>query len=51
MVRTSLRLDDKLYDQLLKVAKKHRRSTNNMICYIIEKYIENELWKMKNTLN
>lgn len=50
MVRTSLRLDDKLYDKLVKIAEKDKRSLNAEINYIIEKFIENYLWQIKNTL-
>ena len=42
MVITSLRIDEKLYDELIKVAVEEERSINSMIIYIIKKYLENK---------
>ena len=48
MITTSLRIDEKLYEKLKKIAKKDKRSINTEILYILEKYIESRIWQTKN---
>jgi hypothetical protein len=39
-IKFLLRLDSDLYDELIETAKKEKRSINQMICYILEKYLK-----------
>ena len=51
MITTSLRIDEKLYLKLKKLAKQDKRSINTEILYILEKYIDSRLWQIKTHSN
>lgn len=44
MTTTTLRIQQVLYDKIVKKAQEERRSINAEIQYIIEKYIEMTTW-------
>lgn len=41
-VTISIRLTDKNYEEIKKIAEKEKRSINGQINYVIEKYIEEQ---------
>ena len=42
MISTNLRIDEKLWKELKKIALEQERSVNGQINYIIKKYIEEQ---------
>lgn len=40
MTRFTLRLNDEVYQKLLKIAEKEKRSLNSQIEYALEKFVE-----------
>ena len=46
IVPTTLRIEEELKEDLICIAEKEKRSLNNLINYILEKYVEEE--KSKN---
>lgn len=45
MIQTTLRLDEKLYEKIVKLAEKDKRSINQEIIYIFEEYLSMVKWK------
>lgn len=48
MIFTQLRIEEKLYEKIKKLATKDKRSINSEICHAIEKYVEQRLWQIAN---
>ena len=40
MVTTTLRIEDELYEKIVKLAEEEKRSVNSEIVYILEKFIK-----------
>ncbi len=40
MVTTTLRIEDELYEKIVKLAEEEKRSVNSEIIYILEKFIK-----------
>lgn len=47
MTTTTLRIKQVLYEKLIKLAENDKRSINQEIQYIIERYIEMMTWQLK----
>ena len=39
-IQTGLRLDEQLYEKIREVAVKEKRSLNNLIEYVLQKYVQ-----------
>lgn len=40
MITTTLRIDEELYEKIVKIAEEEKRSVNSEIVYILEKFIK-----------
>lgn len=47
MITTTIRIDEVLYEKLVKLALKEKRSINSQLCIIIEQYLEMTKWNTK----
>ena len=47
MITTTIRIDEVLYEKIVKQALKEKRSINSQICFILEQYIEMIKWNNK----
>lgn len=47
MITTTIRIDEVLYEKIVKVALKEKRSINSQISFILEQYIEMLKWNNK----
>lgn len=49
-LQTTIRIDEKLWEKLKKLAEKDNRSLNKEINFILAQYVEQRLWQIKNTI-
>lgn len=47
MITTTLRVDPRLYDYIVKNAEKDKRSINSEILFILQRYVEMTSWYLK----
>lgn len=47
MITTTIRIDEVLYEKLVKLAQKEKRSINSQLVIIIEQYLEMIKWNNK----
>lgn len=47
MTTTTLRIKQVLYEKLIKLAESDKRSINQEVQYIIERYIDMMIWQLK----
>lgn len=47
MITTTIRIDEVLYEKLVKLAQKEKRSINSQLVIIIEQYLEMIKWNTK----
>jgi len=50
MITTTIRIDSRLYEKLVKSANKDKRSINSQINWIIIRYLEMLNWNQKNSI-
>lgn len=47
MITTTIRIDEVLYEKIVKLAQKEKRSINSQLVIIIEQYLEMIKWNTK----